>query len=56
VAAEVIQIAMLRAHELDVDVRVLVPAWPASIDQELDVDALHVHIAEASVCVPVVAV
>ena len=56
VAAEVVQIAMLRAHELDVDVGVLVPAWPASIDQELDVDALRIHIAEASVGIPVVAV
>ena len=55
-AAEVVQIAMLRPHELDVDFWVLVPARPARIDQELDIDAFLVHVVDAAVDVPVVAV
>src|SRR5262249_4215379 len=55
-AAEVVQEAMLRPQELDVDLAVLVPARPAIVDQELDVDAFLVHVADASVCVPVSAV
>ena len=47
---------MLRAHELDVDFMVLVPARSAGIDEELNVDAFLVHVADASVHVPVVAV
>jgi hypothetical protein len=33
-AAEIIQIAMLRPHELDVHLGFLMPAGPARIDQE----------------------
>jgi len=54
-AAEVVEIAVLGAHELDVDGRLLVPARSASIDQELDVDALRIHVADASIGIPVVA-
>ena len=56
VATEVIQIAMLRPHELDVDVGVLMAARPPGIDQELNIDALYVHIAEAPSGIPVVGV
>src|SRR5262249_59950025 len=55
-AAEVVQKAMLRPHELDVDLTVLVAARPAIVDQELDVDPLLVHVTDASVGVPVIAV
>src|SRR5262245_43949539 len=54
-AAEVVQIAMLRSHELDVDLALLVPARAPVVDQELDVDPLLVHVTDASVGVPVVA-
>src|SRR5262245_33609945 len=54
-AAEVAQKAMLRPHELDVDLTVLVPARPAIVDQELDVNPLLVHVTDASVDVPVIA-
>ena len=47
---------MLRPHELDVDGPVLVPTRSTRIDQELDVNALLVHVADASVGVPVVAI
>src|SRR5438552_3851750 len=52
-AAEVVQKAMLRPHELDVDLTVLVAARPAIVDQELDVDPLLVHVTDASVGIPV---
>jgi hypothetical protein len=52
-AAEVVQKAMWRLHALNVDGRVFVPARPAWIDQELDVDALLIHVADASVDVSV---
>src|SRR3989442_9120157 len=55
-ATEVAQKAMLRPHELDVDLTVLVPARPAIVDQELDVNPLLVHVTDASVDVPVIAV
>ena len=54
-ATEVVQKAMLRPHELDVDLTVLVPARPAIVDQELDVNPLLVHVTDASVGVPVIA-
>src|SRR5207245_10793468 len=54
-AAEVAQKAMLRPHELDVDLTVLVPARPAIVDKELDVNSLLVHVTDASVDVPVIA-
>src|SRR2546428_9272441 len=55
-ATEVAQKAMLRPHELDVDLTVLVPARPAIVDQELDVNPLLVHVTDAPVDVPVIAV
>src|SRR4051812_13486919 len=54
-AAEVVEITMLRLHELDVDRTVLVPARSTGIHQQLDVDAFVVHVLNASVRVPVVA-
>src|SRR5262245_12724968 len=54
-AAEVVQEAMLRPHEFDVDLAVVVPARPTIVDQELDVDPLLVHVADAPIDVPVVA-
>src|SRR6266498_881534 len=54
-ATEVAQKAMLRPHELDVDLTVLVPARPAIVDQELDVNPLLVYVTDASVDVPVIA-
>src|SRR5690349_11824290 len=54
-AAEVVEIAMLRLHELDVDFHVLVPARAAGVHEELDVDAFLVHVLYACVHVPVVA-
>src|SRR5262245_63901979 len=56
VTAEVVQKAMLRPHELDVDLTVRVAARSAIVDQELDVNALLVHVTDASVGVPVIAV
>src|SRR6266853_349211 len=47
---------MLRPHELNVDFMVLVPTRSASIDEQLDVNAFLVHVMDASVHVPVVAV
>src|SRR5439155_23976466 len=55
-ATEVVQEAMLCPHELDVDFTVLVPTRSARIDEKLDVNAFLVHVADASVHVPVVAV
>ena len=54
-ATEVVQKAMLRPHELDVDLTVLVAARPAIVDQELDVNPLLVRVTDASVGVPVIA-
>src|SRR5712691_3700552 len=47
---------MLRPHELDVDFMVLVPTRSARIDEQLDVNAFLVHVVDASVHVPVVAI
>src|SRR5262245_11486537 len=55
-AAEVVQKAMLRPHELDVDLTVLMATRPAIVDQELDVNPLLVHVTDASVGIPVIAV
>src|SRR5262249_58885737 len=54
-AAEAAQKAMLRPHELEVALPVLVPARPAIVDQQLDVDSLLVHVTDTSVHVPVIA-
>src|SRR5215475_4160856 len=55
-AAKIIQETMLGTHELDVDLSALVPARSARIDEQLHVNALFVHVADASVHVPVVTV
>src|SRR5262245_58414759 len=47
---------MLCPHELDVDFMVLVPTRSARIDEQLHVNALLVHVVDASVHVPVVTV
>src|SRR4029079_8301248 len=53
-AAEVVEPAMLRPHELDIDLAVLVPAWPAGIDEELHVDAFLVHVGNTRLYVQVI--
>jgi hypothetical protein len=55
-AAIVVHIAMLGPHELDVDFMILVAARPTGIDDELNVDTFLVHIRDASIDIPIVAV
>src|SRR5690349_24394509 len=45
---------MLRLHELDIDLTVLVSARRAGVDDQLNVDAFVVHVGDTSIDVPVV--